>query len=204
MTAIRGTRARGVRVASALVLTAALMPGLTACSALTSTEGEQPLSGLALCALGHTWTTDLTDAATQVKASLTGDQVPVTNVTSTGTQTLEWSIEGHVVLTPDYTLTITTAPAEGEVVTVKQTHSGKATGAVYINGEVAIPRKWDGTGVNVDVVADNNGTVLENPPFDIPDTSFDDSVGLELTCNGDTLTIHPRGSDVTQTWKRSN
>jgi len=203
MSAIRGTRPKGVRWASTLILTAALVPGLSACSLLTSTEGEAPLTGIAQCSLGHTWTTDMTDVAEQVKAALTADQISVTDVTATGTQTLEWSIEGHVVLTPDYTLTITTVPATVQILTIKQTHSGKATGAAYISGEVAIPRKWDGTGVTIDTVADNNGTVVEDLPFAVPQTSFDDAVGLEITCSGDTLTIHPRGSDVTQTWKRS-
>lgn len=192
-----------VRRGWTLILAAALLPGLSACSLLTSTEGEQPLTGIAVCALGQTWKTDLQDAAEQVKAALISEKVAVTDVTATGTQTLEWSSEGRVVLTPDYALTITTAPAADQVVTVIQTHSGKATGAAYINGDVAIPRKWDGTGVNVDTVADNNGTVLEDLPFAIPNTSLDDSVGLEITCEADTLTIHPRGSDLTQTWKRA-
>ena len=203
MTAIWGTRPRGVRRASTLLLAVALLPSLSACSLLTTSEGQAPLTGIAMCALGHTWTTDLEDAAAQVKAALIAEQVPVTDVIATGTQTLEWSIEGRVVLTQDYAVTITTAPAADQVVTVVETHSGTATGAAYINGEVAIPRKWDGTGVNVDTVADNNGTILEDVPFAIPNTSFDDSVGLEITCEAQTLTIHPRGSDLTQTGTRS-
>ena len=44
MSAIRGTRPRSVRWASTLILTAALVPGLSACSLLTSAEGETPLA----------------------------------------------------------------------------------------------------------------------------------------------------------------
>ena len=34
-----------------------------------------------------------------------------------------------------------------------------------------------GTGVTIDTVADNNGTVVEDLPFAVPQTSFDDAVG---------------------------
>ena len=182
---------------------AALLPLLAGCSLLQTTGTETALTGIAACAFGHTWTTDLEDAAAQVKATLESDGVVVTSVTATGTQTLEWGIEGRVVLTPDYTVTVVTAPAADQVLTITETHAGSATGAIYVNGEVGIPRKWEGTGVSVDVVADNNGVVVEEPPFAIPATSFDDSVGLELTCSADKLTIHPRTTQVIQTWKRS-
>jgi hypothetical protein len=202
MTGITTQRAT-FRRASALALVALALPLLSGCSLLSSTADEQPLTGVALCALGNTWTIDLEDVAVQVQEALTADQIPVTAVTATGSQTLDWSLESQVLLTPDYTLTITTAPAADQVLTIKQTHSGTATGAVYINGAVAIPRKWDGTAVNITTVADNNGTTVEDLPFPVPQTSIDDSVGLEITCDADTLTVHPRGSSITQIWKKS-
>lgn len=204
MSPTRGTRASFARRGTALFLAVGFSTGLAGCSVLDAGGSEAPLSGIAACALGHTWTTDLADAAEKVSEVLLADQVPVTAVAAEGTQTLEWSQNQQVVLTSDFTLTITTAPAADQVLTIVETHSGTATGAAYINGEVAIPRKWDGTGVNIDTVAENNGTVLEELPFIIPQTSFDDAVGLELTCDGSTLTIHPRGQQVTQVWTRSD
>lgn len=196
-----GPRTNTARRGLAVLATALLVPALAGCSLIEPPNAEVELSGLAACALGHTWTTDLDDAAEKISAELTNDQIVVTSVVAEGTQTLEWSIEGHVVLTPDYTITITTAPAADQVITIVETHSGVATGAAYINGEVAIPRKWDNTGTHIDTVADNNGTILEELPFPIPTTTFDDGVGLELTCSGDTLSIHPRGAAITQIWK---
>ena len=203
MSRIQGTLKISSRHGLAVLVTVLLVPTLAGCSLLESSDTTAELSGLALCALGHTWTTDLDDAAAKISTELTNDKIPVTSVTAAGTQTLEWSLEGRVVLTSDYTITVLTAPAADQVITVVETHSGKATGAAYINGEVAIRRKWDGTGVNIDTVADNNGTTLEELPFPIPKTSFDDGVGLELTCEADTLSIHPRGSAITQIWKLS-
>jgi hypothetical protein len=179
---------------SAAALAVALAGGLTGCSVLESST-DAPLTGIAACALGHTWQADLDDLAAQVLT-----QLQDAGVAATGSQSLEWGTDSHVALTEDYVLTITTAPASGQVLTIVETHSGTATGAAYINGEVAIPRKWDGTSVSVETVADNNGAPVEEITISIPATSFDDAVGLELTCNGGEMTIHPRGSSITQKW----
>lgn len=203
MTSIWGSRA-AMRHAGALALTVVLVPTLAGCSVLgLEEEKEQVLTGVAACALGHTWSLDLVDAAAQVTDVLTKDSIPVTSVVAEGTQTLEWSTQGRVVLTPDYTLTITTSPGADQVLTLVQTYSGEATGAAYINGDIAIPRKWDGTGVTVDTVVELNGAIVEELPFDVPPTSVDDSVGLLLTCSDSTLTIQPRGDQIVQTWTRT-
>jgi len=172
---------------------------LTGCSLVTP-PAAAPLTGVAACALGHTWKADLDDVSAQVLALLKQNGVPVTEVTATGSLTLDWSIEGRVALANDYVLTVKTAPAADQVLTVVQTHSGTATGAAYINGEVAIPRKWDDASVSIDAVADNNGAAVDDYGFTIPDTTFDDSVGLELTCAPGELTTHPRGTKITQKW----
>jgi hypothetical protein len=170
----------------AVALPVALVTGLSGCSVLQS-PADAPLTGLAACALGHTWQADLDDLAAQVLTELQNDGIAVT-------------ANSQVVLTTDYVLTITTTPATGQVLTIVETHSGTATGAAYINGEVAIPRTWDGTSVSVETVADNNGTPVDEITISIPATSFDDAVGLELTCNGGEMTIHPRGGSITQKW----
>lgn len=202
MTSMWESRA-AARRAGTLVLVAAVVPALAGCAVLGLEQEQTPLTGVAACALGHTWTADLTDAAAQVAASLTGDGVPVTSVVAEGTQTLEWDTRGHVILSPDYTVTVTTAPAADQVLTLVKTYSGQATGAAYINGDIAIPRKWDGAELSIDTVVQLNGEIVEEPPFDLPPTSFDDSVGLLLTCDGSTLTIQPRGDQIVQIWTRS-
>jgi len=54
--------------------------------------------------------------------------------------------------------------------------------------------------VSVDTTATSNGTPLDEAPYRIPASDIDDSVGLELTCTADALTVHPRGSELTLDW----
>ncbi|MGX5680042.1 hypothetical protein [Schumannella luteola] len=180
----------------------ALLLALSGCSLLESGEKE-PLTGLAACAQGHTWNLNFEDLAAKVTAELQNDGVPVTAVTAAGTQSLEWDLQGHVVLTTDFDVTVTATPAADQTITIVEHHEGTATGAAYINGEVAIPRKWDGSGQNIETTGDNNGAPLETIPWALPWVGIDDSVGLQLTCDGDSLTIHPRGEKITQLWTRS-
>ncbi len=194
------------RRATAIALPAVLLFTLGGCALVDpSGDGEQ-LTGTAACALGHTWELNVDDLAEQIKNDLTNAGVTVDTVVASGSQTFDWSIEGHVAITSDYTITVKTVPAAEQVLTVEQTHSGSITGAAYINGEVAIPRKWDDSDFSVATTADLSGEKVEEADLTItiPPTDFDDSVGLELTCNGKELTIHPRGSVITQTWARKD
>ncbi|CAN5371054.1 hypothetical protein BH10ACT7_BH10ACT7_21990 [soil metagenome] len=192
------------RRATAIALPAVLIFTLGGCALLDTNGDEDVLTGIAACALGHTWTLDLAGLAEQVKADLEKNGIVVQNVVGSGEQTLDWSVEGHVALDSNYELTITSAPAADQVLTVVETHAGTITGAAYINGEVAIPRKWDDSKYTLDTTAENNGAevAIADIGYVIPPTTFDDSVGLELTCNGNELTIHPRGSTITQTWSK--
>ena len=187
--------------ATVVAVTAAIALSLSGCS-LLETPGEEPLTGLAACALGHSWQADLTDIAAQVLVILQEDGVPVTAVTAEGIQSLDWTLNSRVTLVTDYVVTVTITPAADQVLTIVETHSGTSTGAAFINGEVAIPRTWDGSGVTIDTIADNNGVPVEEITVEIPATSFDDAVGLELTCSGSEMTVHPRGSQVIQKWSR--
>ncbi len=203
MTSLWGSPASAARRAGALALTVALLPTLAGCSLLGLEDQEDVLTGVAACALGHTWEADLAAAALQVQELLVSDGIPVTSVVADGSQSLEWGLKSEVILKPDYTITVTTAPAADQVLTLVETHSGQATGAAYLNGDIAIPRKWDGTGITVDTVVTLNGAIVEEVPFTIPPTSIDDSVGLLLTCSDTTLTIQPRGDQIVQTWART-
>lgn len=179
----------------------ALVVGLSGCSLLEAGGGEEPLSGVAACALGHTWQLDTADMATKVKDDLQKDGL-ASEVTIDGTQTLDWNLQGHVVMTSDFLMTIVVPVTAEFTVTLDQTYSGSVDGAAYITSDVAIPRHWDDSKLTIETLV--NGSADEASPWRIPRVGFNDSVGLELTCDGDTLTIHPRGERSTQVWTKSS
>ena len=193
------------RRATAVALPALLVFALAGCSLLVATDSENTPTGIAACALGHTWKLDTKGLAPQVLTELQKRGIPATAVTADGTQTLDWSIRGDVVVDTDYTLTVPVSPAADQVTVATQTHKGKATAQAYIDAEVAIPRNWKKTTFKVDTKFLVNGAAPAADaadPFTIAATDFDDGVGLELTCDGTTMTTHPRGSEITQTWTR--
>lgn len=189
------TARRATRGALALLA----VVGLAGCS-LVQVPPTAPLTGIAKCALGATWSLDTAKLAEAVQAELLTRSITAT-VVPEGGQTLTWSLEGKVVLDTDYTLTITSGPDDQKMV-VTDKHSGTSTGIAYINAEVAIPRDWDATGLNVTTTATLNGDPQEAPPYTLVPTDIDDSVGVELTCDGGTLTTHQRGSELTLTWAK--
>jgi hypothetical protein len=190
-----------------VALPALFVFGLSGCSLLQAQDADSTPTGIAACALGHTWSLDTKDLATQVLADLKKQNVVATSVTADGKQTLTWAINGEVEIQSDYTVTVTVSPAADQSTVATQTHKGKATGKAYINAEVAIPRDWDASGTKVSTKFVVNGAELASKdpaPFVITQTAFDDEVGLELTCDGDTLTTHARGFPITQTWTKSD
>jgi hypothetical protein len=192
-----------IRRAGILVLPAALLLGLSGCALLEPAGSDEPPTALQQCAMGHTWTLNVDKLAEQVLAVLTDSGVTAPTVTGTGSQTFTWQLDGAVSVETDYDLAITATPAADQAITVTQTHKGTASGEIFINAEVAIPRNWDGTGHKVETTGELNGAAIEEIPFAVPATDFDDAVGIELTCDGDTLTTHPRGTAVTQTWTKA-
>lgn len=183
---------------AAFALPAVLILTLGGCSLLEPSGTNVPLTGIAACALGHTWTQNFEPLKEQITATLSKRGINPTGVTFTGDQTMTWDDKAHMVITSNYSVAVTTPETEDRVLTVTETHSGTASGAAYINGDVAIPRKWDDK-FSIAAVADISGEPLD-PSYSIPATDFDDAVGLILTCDADTLTISPRGSQLTQTW----
>lgn len=187
---------------AAVAVPALLIAGLGGCSLIDPGSTQEPLSGIAACALGNTWNLDTAALAEQVGADLARQSVAVTDITAAGSQTLDWQVDGDIVMDSDYTVSITTAPAADQAITVTDTHRGRAEGVAYINAEVAIPRDWDSTGVSVETVGQLNGAPLEAIPFRVANVDLDDSVGIELTCDGSTLTTHARGGDITLRWTK--
>ncbi|MDF1478574.1 hypothetical protein PYV02_05685 [Leifsonia sp. H3M29-4] len=188
------SRSRTALVAASATL---LMGGLSGCALLEPPADEVVLSDVARCTMGHTWTLDTADLATQLLAVLQRDHA-VTAVDAAGTKTIDWGMDSVVSVTSDLAITVTTGTAEAPT-TITQTQVGSAEGKVYINADVAIPRRWTDD-VEVETKAESGGAELEQVPFGLPNIAFDDTVGLELTCDGTTLTVHPRGSTITQKW----
>ena len=185
------------RLITSVAAATLLVGGLTGCSLLEASP-EVPLTGLAACALGKTWNLDTAKLAEAVQLELTGRGAGVV-VTADGSQTLAWDLESRMTLDTDYTLTLTSGDAAALTV-VTDKHVGTATGIAYINSDVAIPREWDASGLEVTTTSTLNDVAQETLPYTIVKTDLDDSVGIEITCDGGALTTHQRGSEITLTW----
>lgn len=194
------------RRASLVALPAALLLALSGCALTEAPDTRVELEGTAACAQGHTWSVNLEDLSAQLMGQMQTNGIAATAIVPAGTQTIEWTERGNVRITSDYTLTITaTFPAEGQTTTVVETHSGVTTGQAFVNGSIAIPRDWDTEEAVVSATADIDGAPQEAVPegFTVPASIIDDQLGLELACDGTTMTVHPRGEKLTQTWTRS-
>jgi len=189
---------------SAVAVYAVALAALAGCAVLEPNTPELPPTDLELCAEGQTWNVDVADLATQVLTTLQENGIAATEVTGAGTETFAWSQLGDAVVQSDYSLTILVPAADGQVLTVLQKISGTSTGKAYITGTVAIPRNWDATGLETVASADLGGVAQEAVPFAIPQTTFDDKVGIEVTCAGTSMTTAPRGEPITQAWTRAN
>ncbi|MDH6181300.1 hypothetical protein M2152_001482 [Microbacteriaceae bacterium SG_E_30_P1] len=179
----------------------AVAVALSGCSLLEAGGEPEPLTGVAACALGHVWELDVADYAPKMKEEFARRGLGE-NVEITGTQRLDWNEKGHVLLTADMQLTLFVQVTGDFAVTVNQQYAGDVTGAAYISGDVAIPRRWDDSAMTISTQPEANGSPIEESPWQLPSLVVDDSVGLEITCDGDALTIHPRGGKVTQVWTK--
>lgn len=182
---------------SAIAIPVVALLALSGCSL----GGGDELTGAAACALGHTWSADLADTSEQLLPELQKVSPTITAVVATGEQTLEWSLKHRAVVTTDYVLTITLTSAEGVEQIVEQTRSGEATGGLAVHGSTAVPSDWE---ADYSVSTTVDGAEPEALPFPIHDPTFDDTVALEITCDGGTLTTLAHGGLVTQKWNRAD
>lgn len=176
-----------------------LLLALSGCSLDIISGDNDELTGAAACALGHSWSADLTDTAAQLLPELQDVNGNVTEVVATGEQVLEWSLEHTAVVTTDYVLTITLTNSDDVVSTVEQTRSGVGKGGLTVHETTAVPSDWEADYSRSTTV---DGEAVEEPPFAILDPTFDDTVALEITCDGGVLTTLAHGAVVTQKWNR--
>lgn len=175
-----------------------LIATLSGCSLVAPAVDAEAPSDVALCTMGHRWDLDTADLAAQVLTQLQDDHPDVTAVEANGTVTLDWDDDSTVELASDLSIVVTAGTAE-EPVVITEHQKGTGGGKAHINAEIAIPRAWRND-IEVETSAQKAGVELETVPFELPATVLDDSVGLELACDAGTLTIHPRGSAITQRW----
>jgi hypothetical protein len=118
------------RVTVALALPMAVVFGLSGCSLLTTRGESVALTGVAACALGHTWTLDTTDLAPQIVASLLKKSVAGATVKVDGTQTMDWATTGEISVTSNYTTTVTVAPAPTTITIVRRMSTPRSASLV--------------------------------------------------------------------------
>jgi len=188
--------------ASAFFAAPAVMLVLSGCALIEPADTSEPPTAMQLCATGQTWTLDTTDLSEKLLAELDADDVPVTAVEPSGGQTLTWASDGAVTIKSDLVFTISAEPKKDQLMTITRSYSGTVTGQALINVDVAIPRDWDTSEYSVETSAVLNDEPVEELAYTIPNSDFDDVVGLILTCEADVLTVNPRGTDLIQRWTK--
>lgn len=191
------------RAATAAALPLAALAVLSGCALVEPQTSQDPPTALEQCALGHQWRLDTQDLALRLQELLTAEGITVTELTVSGSQLLDWSETGHVVLEVDQTITaMLPPPSEEQERLFVEHHEGVATGRAYINATVAIPRRWDAGELDSRTTATLDGVEEETLPFELPQTVIDDALGLHVTCEGGTLTLQQRGRDLITRWAR--
>lgn len=199
-TAQHPTARRRAAVTSMVAIAAATV-SLSGCALIAPSAPVSTPSALESCAQGHTWALDMPALQAQVVAGFTEAGVTVTEVLVDGTQTLDWTTNGHVTIESAYTITATAASDVPEApFVVTQTVTGTTTGRAYFSDVVAIPRDWNDDGLVIETTAVKGAEPLEAPPFFVPKTIVDDIVGITVVCEPSVMTTNPRGTHLTLTW----
>ncbi|MEP6478002.1 MAG: hypothetical protein ABJB03_01320 [Rhodoglobus sp.] len=180
------------------VLPVAIVAALSGCGGSPAPSTPAP-SALESCVTGHTWTLDVADAASQNLAHFQGLGLPVTALTGSGTQTMEWKANGHVDIETALDYVITVTEDADNVLVITQAHRGPATGTFTIAGAQALPSGWDSSGYTVTSSATKNGEPLGGSPMDFPDSQLG-GVEFALTCSGNSLTTLATDGFVNYHW----
>lgn len=192
---------RRMRPAAAATAAAVAMVALAGCAIITPTAPVKTPSALEACAHGTTWALDMPALQAQVVALFAESGIGVSEVLVEGSQTLDWDENGHVTIESAYTVTAKAGSDIPDVpFVVTQTVNGTTTGRAYFSDVIAVPRNWDADGLTIETSAVRGEEALESAPFSIPRTAVDDTVGIEVVCSPEQMTMHPRGTHLTLTW----
>ncbi|WP_341954332.1 hypothetical protein [Salinibacterium sp. TMP30] len=189
---------------SALLMTPAVLLVLSGCALIEPADTSEPPTAMQACALGHTWELDTTDLSEKLLVELPIQGVPANAVEPSGGQTLTWQKDGGVTIDSDLVLTITAVPKKDQIMTITQAYNGTVTGEALINVDVAIPQNWDASKYTIETSAVLGEEPVEEVPYTIPRSDFDDVLGLIITCEADAMTINPRGTDLIQRWTKTS
>jgi hypothetical protein len=173
---------------------------LGGCSLSAFGGNDEVLTGAAACALDHTWALDLEDYSAQLLLELQDDNARITAVSAAGEQSLVWGLDGFATLTTDYTVSITENVSEGVVKAIEQVRSGKSTGLLTVHGTTAVPSEWE---EDYTVTTTVDGVAPEVEPA-IHDPLIDDSVAIEITCDGGALSTHAHQDNMIMKWIRTD
>ena len=182
-------------------LPAVILPVLIAATLSGCGGGGPAPSALESCVTGHTWTLDVPDAASQMRAHFQGLGLPVTSLTGSGDETMKWDANGAVDIETSLDYDIEITEDADNVMVLTQSHRGPATGVFTISGTRALPSGWDASAYEVTMSGTMNGAPLGSSPMDLPDSGLA-GVTLELTCSGTTLTTLASDGFVNYRWTR--
>ena len=190
---MRPARRRLARSGAMLAATGLAATGLTGCQLFEIQEPEYVPSALETCVTAHTWQLDTDSLVANVAERLaavgaTGD------ISVEGSQRLDVSVGGALVLDTDLVTTVTNAGPP--IVVTEQTVRGTSTGAIVISGDVAVPRGWSVADLTVTEQMTSDDAPVDPIPWQIGRTWIDDTVGLVLTCSADTLRVAGRGTKL--------
>jgi len=192
------------KCSSALLVAPATMLMLSGCALIEPADTSEPPTAMQSCALGHTWELNTTDLSEKLLVELPIQGIPANAVEPSGGQTLTWHKDGGVTIDSDLVLTITAVPQKDQIMTITQAYNGTVTGEALINVDVAIPQNWDASKYTIETSAVLGEEPVEEVPYTIPRSDFDDVLGLIITCDADALTINPRGTDLIQLWTKAS
>lgn len=192
--------ARPTRAVAAIAALAIAGVGLSGCSLVTANAPVRTPSPVEACATDATWILD-TAALNEVASAAMHSAGLAVTVTVEGSQTLEWDADDTMRLDTDLAfhgvMDANAAPGFEEVYAVKGTSGGVAT----FSGDTAVPRRWS-EDLATSVTSTQDGSDAEPKwawPFPL---WINDTVGLEVQCSADRMTIAGRGTHLTWTFTR--
>ncbi len=171
--------------------------GLAGCQLFQPNVPTPTASAVEACVGAHEWDLDPSTLASSTVGAMADLGLGVT-VTVDGTETLHYTpVVGTLTLDSDLTIVAT---GDGSTAVATRTLKGTSTGLAFFSEDVAIPRKWDETGLTITDSFTQDGAPVTPAPWTVAHGWLDDTVGLVTTCSDDTLTLEARGTKKSWTF----
>jgi len=187
-----------------LPVPAILLIALTACSPGTGggDEGDAIEGGSPTDCVTGLWDADTADLGVQLGEYLISKDIAIVSSTGAGSQQLSLDEQGYAGWAAEgLQFVVVTAPTEGIVVTMTQTHTGTMRSDWGWDSDTVFGfTNITDEGYNVETVADVNGTPT-GQTIDLPLGGMSE-VPITAECDGDTMITQAQGSPFTTTWHR--